>query len=687
MCQFALEFELAVATPVAKPAATSRRVLKIVSKCSTEAEFIAVFQRFCADDSLFVVTRTPKPVGASSRLSITLADGKPMLVGAGRVVNSFKGQDNEFKRPGMRLALSDLDPDSRETMARLNAAKQQVAQRSNGSAGAKSGNGVGDKPAAGKSTRATIMAPAVPPPLSRPPMKIPNIPRVGPKVRPEATPVPERIAPQESEPVTDVVEAGAPPLPRAPLGGGAVPQPIHDVPLIETPGSGDDEVTQVSADTEAKRAGTEETRAEGSDFILPANPFGELTDANLEAFVECTLYEETGSISLDEAEAADQADAEGDDEQTEGDLPPWWPQQQSGDGSHTPLPPAAPGMLPPDTTQEVHLRGVPAPQAQQGAPGPQPMMGQPGTPMAGPAGAPRMRAMTPAPMMAPAAPDPNLLTPFPGAIRRQRSWIPLAVTAGITAALTLIIGYVLWGSGSSAPKKSAPTPAPAVAPEKAPEKAPAPDTAPQEPPAVPEKATDTGTAPDKATEAAPEKATEAEAAPEKTTEAADDTASADDGNAEEPEAATTDGAGTTAAVPAGACVLTVSSNADNAMAIVNGKRIGRVPLSKEVPCGARKLTLEHPRYETRSLPLHLQEGESKISALMHRPIVQIKVLSRPSGATVTVDGHQVGNSPVSTKVRGFLYVTVKVSKAGYKPYTKRVYAKSKSTTIRARLTR
>jgi hypothetical protein len=36
---------------------------------------------------------------------------------------------------------------------------------------------------------------------------------------------------------------------------------------------------------------TGEHRAEGSDFILPANPFGELTDESLEAFVECTLYQ------------------------------------------------------------------------------------------------------------------------------------------------------------------------------------------------------------------------------------------------------------------------------------------------------------------------------------------------------------------------------------------------------------
>ncbi len=624
-----------------------------MSKCTTEAEFIAVFQRFCAEDSLFVVTRTPKPVGAASRLSITLADGKPMLVGAGRVVDSFKGQDNEFKRPGMRLALTNLDGESRETMAKLNAARKQIGQAPL-KAAPKSGNGA--TPAA-KSPRATIMAPAVPPPLSRPPIKIPNIPRVGPMVRPEATPIPERIAATETEAVTEVKEHGEPPIPRLP----AIPSAPKAPPSTGASAEGDDEVTQVSGETE-KRAetGQPEERTEGSDFILPANPFGELTDANLEAFVECTLYEETGTISLAEAEGRP----------PEEEMPPWWPQGAGGDGSHTPLPPAAPGMLPPDTTREVHLHRTPLP------------TGPGGAPLAG--DAPRMRAMTPPPMAT--GVDPNLLTPFPGSIRRRPSWVPLAVTAGITAALTLIIGYALWGSGAST--TPAPTPSPAVpsatdtAPAKATDTAPvnATDTAPAN---ATEAAADTAPEAAQTTDTAPEAA--ADTAPEAAQATADTDPEATADTDPEPAAATADSA---PVVQPDSCVLTLSSNADAAMALVNGKRIGRVPLSKAVACDAKKLTLEHPRYETRSLALALHAGqESKVKAMMHRPIFQLKVLTRPSGATVTVDGHTVGNSPVSTKIRGYLYMTVKVSKPGYKTYVKRLYARNKSTTIRARLTR
>src|SRR5690606_25654893 len=43
-----------------------------------------------------------------------------------------------------------------------------------------------------------------------------------------------------------------------------------------------------------------QNRAAGSEFILPANPFGDLTEASLEAFVECTMYEETAGHEIDQ---------------------------------------------------------------------------------------------------------------------------------------------------------------------------------------------------------------------------------------------------------------------------------------------------------------------------------------------------------------------------------------------------
>jgi hypothetical protein len=43
-----------------------------------------------------------------------------------------------------------------------------------------------------------------------------------------------------------------------------------------------------------------EARTPGSDFVLPANPLSNLTDDQLEGFIDCTLYEETSSFHENE---------------------------------------------------------------------------------------------------------------------------------------------------------------------------------------------------------------------------------------------------------------------------------------------------------------------------------------------------------------------------------------------------
>jgi hypothetical protein len=45
-----------------------------------------------------------------------------------------------------------------------------------------------------------------------------------------------------------------------------------------------------------------EARTPGSDLVLPANPLGEVTDAAIAGYVDCTLYEETGNYFVGNAE-------------------------------------------------------------------------------------------------------------------------------------------------------------------------------------------------------------------------------------------------------------------------------------------------------------------------------------------------------------------------------------------------
>ena len=94
--------------PVASKSA-AKRTLRIVSKCSTKAEFVAVFRRLCDDTSIFIATNTPKAQDTEVRFNITLADNTTMLAGTGRVTASHQGGDNPWGRAGMKIEFDDLE--------------------------------------------------------------------------------------------------------------------------------------------------------------------------------------------------------------------------------------------------------------------------------------------------------------------------------------------------------------------------------------------------------------------------------------------------------------------------------------------------------------------------------------------------------------------------------------------------
>lgn len=72
------------------------------------------------------------------------------------------------------------------------------------------------------------------------------------------------------------------------------PPPLPGLPS-PSPHDGDMEIDQIlgTQPTEPHvRPEPAENRAKGSDLVLPANPFGELSNESLEAFVECAMYED-----------------------------------------------------------------------------------------------------------------------------------------------------------------------------------------------------------------------------------------------------------------------------------------------------------------------------------------------------------------------------------------------------------
>jgi hypothetical protein len=83
--------------------------IRIVTRCTTRDQFIAMFRRFCNPTSCFIPSRDTRPIGLATAFSIRLADGTAMLRGEGVVLDAWATAENPFKRPGIQLGIHRLD--------------------------------------------------------------------------------------------------------------------------------------------------------------------------------------------------------------------------------------------------------------------------------------------------------------------------------------------------------------------------------------------------------------------------------------------------------------------------------------------------------------------------------------------------------------------------------------------------
>jgi hypothetical protein len=172
------------------------RGFSIATRCATLDELIEKFRDRVDDESILVSTIESRAVGTECAFAILLADKQVALAGTCVVRDVFADVNNPFKRPGMRLAIKKLGPESQKVWLAL----------------------------LGKRLDAM-------PPLAR---------------APRATPTKQESAAAQRELNT--------------------PRPTRTTP-------------------------PRETRTPGSPFILPANPFTNLSDASLDGFVDCGLFE------------------------------------------------------------------------------------------------------------------------------------------------------------------------------------------------------------------------------------------------------------------------------------------------------------------------------------------------------------------------------------------------------------
>jgi hypothetical protein len=86
--------------------------IKIVTRCTSRAQFVAMFRKFCDATSCFIPSPTTRPAGLATAFSIRLADNTALLRGHGVVLESWSTADNPFKRPGVHLGIHQLTNDS-----------------------------------------------------------------------------------------------------------------------------------------------------------------------------------------------------------------------------------------------------------------------------------------------------------------------------------------------------------------------------------------------------------------------------------------------------------------------------------------------------------------------------------------------------------------------------------------------
>jgi hypothetical protein len=145
--------------------------------------------------------------------------------------------------------------------------------------------------------------------------------------------------------------------------------------------------------------------------------------------------------------------------------------------------------------------------------------------------------------------------------------------------------------------------------------------------------------------------------------------------------------GEPAAPPPPACTANIES-VPRATVLLDGKALGRTPLqAAPVPCGASALVLAHPRYRKLRQTLNASpDAPAAVNARLVRLGAQLRLSSKPAGATFKVNGREVGRAPLKLELERFETVNIQASLPGRKPWRRKVYLRTPVTKVEAALT-
>jgi hypothetical protein len=116
--------------------------------------------------------------------------------------------------------------------------------------------------------------------------------------------------------------------------------------------------------------------------------------------------------------------------------------------------------------------------------------------------------------------------------------------------------------------------------------------------------------------------------------------------------------------------------------LLDGKVVGKTPLSLDASSGAHQLTLRHERYATHESTVRAP-GEADV--VLRRPVATLSVRSTPSGATVQLGSVSRGVTPADLKLPAFENYYVRVVFPDGRFARKQLYLKPPGDTVKATL--
>jgi len=145
----------------------------------------------------------------------------------------------------------------------------------------------------------------------------------------------------------------------------------------------------------------------------------------------------------------------------------------------------------------------------------------------------------------------------------------------------------------------------------------------------------------------------------------------------------------TAPVAHGSCSIRIDANVSGSIAMVDGRAVGAAPIQVDgLFCGHRtRVVVADPALAPWERTIIPEEGTVvQVHASLGRLTTAIAVTSTPSGATVTLNGRDVGVTPAAIPVVVGVTAKVSVSSPGYASYEQTVVPRAgASTTIAATL--